>query len=81
VSRAKKPDRTWFGIGRTHAALEPVVAGSKPAIAMVCVKIAGFDRHAIPEKLKKLGVEVMPLNNERLVRFRDPNGFIFGLSV
>ena len=81
VSRAKKPDRIWFGIGRTRLALEPAAAGSKPAIARVCVKIAGFDRHAIPEKLKKLGVEVMPLNDERLVRFRDPNGFIFELSA
>jgi hypothetical protein len=45
------------------------------------VKIAGFDRHATPEKLKKQGVDVMPLNDERLVRFRDPNGFIFGLSA
>jgi catechol 2,3-dioxygenase-like lactoylglutathione lyase family enzyme len=81
LSRAKKPDRIWYGIGRTRLALEPVVAGSKPAIALVCVKIAGFDRHAISEKLKKLGVEIMPMNYERLVRFRDPNGFIFGLSA
>ncbi|HTA45837.1 MAG TPA: VOC family protein [Bryobacteraceae bacterium] len=81
VLRAKKPDRIWFGVGRTRLALEPVGAASKPAIARVCVKIAGFDRHATLEKLKKLGVEVMPLNYERLVRFGDPNGFIFELSA
>lgn len=81
VSRTKKPDRIWFGIGRTRLALEPVVAGSKPAIARVCVKIAGFDRHATAEKLKKRQVELMPLNNERQVRFRDPNGFTFELSA
>ena len=81
VSRPKEPGRIWFGIGRTHLALEPVAAGSKPAIARVCVKIAGFDRRATPEKLKKLGVEVMPLNVERLVRFRDPNGFVTELSA
>ena len=77
----KSPSRIWFGIGRTRLALEPVAAGSKPAIARVCVKIAGFDRRSTPEKLKKLGVDVMPLNDERLVRFRDPNGFIFELSA
>jgi catechol 2,3-dioxygenase-like lactoylglutathione lyase family enzyme len=81
VSRAKEPGRIWFGIGRTRLALEPVAAGSKPAIARVCVKIAGFDRHATPERLRKLGVEVMPLNVERLVRFRDPNGFVIDLSA
>lgn len=81
LSRGKKPDRIWFGVGRTRLALEPVAAGSKPAIARVCVKIAGFDRHATPEKLRKLGVEVMPANDERLVRFRDPNGFVFDLSA
>jgi catechol 2,3-dioxygenase-like lactoylglutathione lyase family enzyme len=81
VSRARRPDRIWFGVGRTRLALEPVAAGGKPAIARVCVKIAGFDRHATPEKLKKLGVEVIPIKHERLIRFRDPNGFIFGLSA
>jgi predicted enzyme related to lactoylglutathione lyase len=81
VSRSKKPDRIWFGIGRTRLALEPVAAGSKPAIARVCVKIAGYDRHATAEKLKKLGVEVLPPKDERLVSFRDPNGFIFGVSA
>ena len=80
VSQARKPGRIWFGIGRTRLALDLAPAGSKPAIARVCVKIAGFDQHATPEKLKKLGVEVMPVNVERLVRFRDPNGFIIELS-
>lgn len=81
MSRTKEPGRIWFAIGRTRLAVEPVVAGSKPAIARVCVKIAGFDRHATPEKLKKLGVEVMPLKDASLVRFRDANGFIFELTA
>ena len=58
-----------------------VVSGLLTILGGPGVKIAGFDRHATPEKLKKLGVEVMPMNNERLVRFRDPNGIIVGLTA
>lgn len=79
--RVRKPERIWFGVGRTRLALEPVAAGSKPAIARVCVRIAGFDRRATPEKLMKQGVQVMPPSDEHLVRFRDPNGFVFELSA
>lgn len=81
LSRDKRPDRIWFGIGRSRLALETVTAGTKPAISRVCVKIAGFDRHVTPEKLRKLGVEVMYVTEARLIRFRDPNGFIFELSA
>lgn len=81
VSRAKKPDRIWFSLGRSRLALEPIAAGTRPAIARVCVKIAGFDRRATPEKLKKIGVEAMPVSDEHLLRFPDPNGLIFELSA
>src|SRR6266853_2893434 len=80
VLRTKKPERIWFDVGRTRLALEPVTAGSKPAIARVCIKIAGFDRHATPEKLRKLEVEIVPQNDEHLLRFRDPNGFTIELK-
>jgi catechol 2,3-dioxygenase-like lactoylglutathione lyase family enzyme len=81
LSQSKKQERIWFGIARSRLALEPVSAGSNPAIARVCVKIAGFNRHSTPEKLAKLGVQVLPQNDEHLVRFRDPNGFLIELTA
>jgi catechol 2,3-dioxygenase-like lactoylglutathione lyase family enzyme len=80
VSRTKKPERIWFGVAQTRLALELVAAGSKPAVERVSVKVAGFDRHAIPEKLKKLGVQVVPQSDDHLVRFKDPNGFTIELT-
>ncbi len=70
VSRSKKPERTWFGVAQTRLALEPVGAGSKPAIERVCVKIAGFDRRLTREKLKKAGVEAVPVEDEHVLHFR-----------
>jgi catechol 2,3-dioxygenase-like lactoylglutathione lyase family enzyme len=80
AARTKKPERIWFDVAHTRLALEPVTSGSKPAIERVCVRIAGFDRRATPEKLKKLGVEVVPQNDDHLVRFKDPNGFTIDLK-
>jgi len=81
VSRSKKPERIWFGVAQTRLALEPVTAGSKPAIERVCVKIAGFDRRVTREKLKKVGVEAVPAEDEHLLRFKDPNGFTIELKA
>jgi catechol 2,3-dioxygenase-like lactoylglutathione lyase family enzyme len=81
VSRSKKPERIWFGVAQTRLALEPVASGSKPAIERVCVKIAGFDRRATREKLKKVGVEVVPADDEHALRFKDPNGFTIELKA
>jgi catechol 2,3-dioxygenase-like lactoylglutathione lyase family enzyme len=81
VSRSKKPERTWFGVAQTRLALEPVAAGSKPAIERVCVKIAGFDRRLTREKLKKAGVEAVPVEDEHVLRFKDPNGFTIELKA
>ncbi|HTR38955.1 MAG TPA: VOC family protein [Bryobacteraceae bacterium] len=81
ASRSKKPERIWFQIARQRLALEPVAAGAKPAIQRLCVKIAGFNRHSIPEKLKKLGIEILPKEEEHLVSFRDLNGFLIDLAA
>jgi catechol 2,3-dioxygenase-like lactoylglutathione lyase family enzyme len=81
LSRIKKPERIWFGVANTRLALEPVAAGSKPAIERVCVKVAGFDKKTTRERLKKVGVETIPADDEHLLRFKDPNGFTIELKA
>ena len=81
VSRTKKPERIWFGVANTRLALEPVASGSKPAIERVCVKVAGFDKKTTRERLKKVGVETVPADDEHLLRFKDPNGFTIELKA
>ena len=81
VSRTKKPERIWFGVAQTRLALEPVAAGGKPVIDRVCFKIAGFDRRLTREKLKKVGVEAVPVEDEHVLRFKDPNGFTIELKA
>jgi catechol 2,3-dioxygenase-like lactoylglutathione lyase family enzyme len=80
VSRAKKPERIWFGVAQTRLALEPVPSGGKPAIERVCVRIAGFDKKLTAERLKKVGVETV-LTDDHLLRFKDPNGFTIELKA
>ncbi len=80
VSKTKKPERVSFAVAQTHLVLEPVVAGAKPAIERVCVRIAGFDRKMTAEKLKKVSVETT-LTDEHLLRFKDPNGFTIELKA
>jgi hypothetical protein len=43
--------------------------------------VAGFDRRAASERLKKLGVEAAPANDENLLRFTDPNGLLMELAA
>ncbi len=81
ASKGKKPERIWFGVANTRLALEPVAAGGKPAIERICFRIAGFDRRATREKLKKVGVEVIPADDEHVLRFKDPNGFTIDLKA
>jgi catechol 2,3-dioxygenase-like lactoylglutathione lyase family enzyme len=81
ATRTKKPEAAWFQVAQTRLALEPVALGGAPAIARVCVRIAGFDRRSIAEKLKKLGVEVLASRDDRIVRFKDPNGFVMDLKA
>jgi len=81
LSRTKKPERIWFGVASTRLALEPVASGSKPAVERVCVKVAGFDKKTTRERLKKVGVETIPADDEHLLRFKDPNGFTIELKA
>src|ERR1700685_3302684 len=72
VSRTKKPDRVWFGAAKTKLGLELAAAGEKPSIHHICVRVAGFERKAAAEKLKRADI-VSEVSDEGLLRFRDPN--------
>jgi catechol 2,3-dioxygenase-like lactoylglutathione lyase family enzyme len=80
ISRTKKPDRIWFGAGRTKLGLEQVAAGRPPKIDHVCIKVAGFDRRTATDKLKRLAAEIVPSNDEDLLRFKDPDGIVVELK-
>jgi len=80
VSRTKKPERIWFGVAKTRLGLETVAAGKMPSIEHIAIKVAGFDKRAVTEKLKKLGVEIAPSNDEDLLRFKDLNGLTMELK-
>ncbi len=81
ISRTRKPDRIWFGVARTRLGLEEVAAGRKPRIDHICVKVAGFDRRVATERLKKLPAEIVPSNDEDLLRFKDPDGMVVELKA
>lgn len=76
IARSRKPERIWFGVAKTRLGLELAKA---PAVDHICLKVAGFDRRAITERLKKLGVEMAPNNDEDTLRFRDLNGLVMEL--
>jgi len=80
VSRTKKPERIWFAAAKTRLGLETVAAGKMPSIDHICIKVAGFDKRNVTEKLKKLGVEIAPSNDEDLLRFKDLNGLLMELK-
>jgi catechol 2,3-dioxygenase-like lactoylglutathione lyase family enzyme len=81
ISRTKRPDRVWFGAARTRLGLEEVPAGRKARIDHVCVRVAGFDRRVATERLKKLAAEIVPSNDEDLLRFKDPDGMVVELKA
>jgi catechol 2,3-dioxygenase-like lactoylglutathione lyase family enzyme len=78
-SRSKK--RVWFEVARTKLGLETVAAGQTPKVDHICVKVAGFDKRKITEKLKNLKVEIASSNDEGLLRFRDPHGIVIELKA
>ena len=81
VSRTTKPARVWFGVAKTKLGLEAAPAGQQPRVDHFCLTVAGFDRKAITAKLKALGIETAPSNDEDLLRFRDPHGNIVELKA
>ena len=80
VSRTKKPERIWFAAAKTRLGLE-AAGGKTPSVDHVCIRVSGFDKRALTEKLKKLNVEIAPSNDEDLLRFKDPNGIVMELKA
>ncbi|MBV9398748.1 MAG: VOC family protein [Bryobacterales bacterium] len=80
VSRTKKPERIWFAAAKTRLGLEPA-NGKMPAVDHVCIRVAGFEKRSATEKLKRLNAEIVPSNDEDLLRFRDPNGIVMELKA
>ena len=76
ASRTKNPPRVWFGAAKTMLGLEQVAAGEAPSVHHICVRVA----RVIPDKLKAVGIEILPGNDEKLLRFRDPNGLLTELK-
>ena len=81
ASRTKKPERVWFTAAKTKLGLEVAAGGTMPHIDRVSVKVAGFDRRVVSERLKKLNVEVVPSDDKEAVRFKDPNGLVMELKA
>jgi catechol 2,3-dioxygenase-like lactoylglutathione lyase family enzyme len=79
--RSKKPDRIWFEVARTRLGLETVAPGQMPRVDHICIKVAGFDKRRVTEKLKNLKAEIAPSNDEGLLRFRDPHGLVMELKA
>ncbi|MCU1339006.1 MAG: hypothetical protein JWO19_4587 [Bryobacterales bacterium] len=80
VARTKKPERIWFAAAKTRLGLETVAAGKMPSVDHVSIRVAGFDRRAVTDRLKKLGAEIAPSNDEDLLRFKDLNGLVMELK-
>jgi len=80
VARTRKPERIWFGVAKTRLGLETVTPGKMPSVDHISIKVAGFDKRAVTDKLKKLGVEIAPSNDEDLLRFKDLNGLLMELK-
>jgi catechol 2,3-dioxygenase-like lactoylglutathione lyase family enzyme len=80
VSRTKKPERIWFAAAKTRLGLE-AAGGKMPSVDHVCIRVSGFDKRALTERLKKLNVEIAPSNNEDLLQFKDPNGIVMELKA
>jgi catechol 2,3-dioxygenase-like lactoylglutathione lyase family enzyme len=79
ASRTKNPTRIWFTAAKTRLGLEQVAANEGPSVHHICIRIAGRlqDKTA---KLTALGAEILPASDEKLLRFRDPNGLIMELK-
>ena len=72
----KNPDRVWFTVARTKLGLEKVATpGAKSHIQHLGVRVAGYEQKRITDRLKAIGVEILTSMDEKLLRFRDSDGF------
>jgi catechol 2,3-dioxygenase-like lactoylglutathione lyase family enzyme len=81
ASRTSKPARVWFQVGNTKLGLEAVNPGEQPRVDHCCLKIVGFDQKVAASKLKALGAETAPSNDEKLLRVRDLHGILWELTA
>jgi catechol 2,3-dioxygenase-like lactoylglutathione lyase family enzyme len=70
--------RVWFHLDRgTRIGLQQVSAGRAPTIDHFAISVAPFDRGALDARLRELGAQTLPADDEPdIVRFRDNNGII-----
>jgi catechol 2,3-dioxygenase-like lactoylglutathione lyase family enzyme len=81
ATRTGNPVRVWFGAARTRLGLEQVAAGEAPSVHHICIRVARLlPGNAIPDKLTAMGAGILPANDEKLLRFRDPNGLLVELK-
>ena len=80
TSRTKNPARAWFQVAHTRLGLEQARDGEAALVDHLCLRVAGFHRPTATEALKKLGAEVISSNDEKLLRFKDLNGFVVELK-
>jgi hypothetical protein len=71
VPAVRDKNRVWFQLADTRLGLEQVAQGEKPRFSRFCVKIAGFNRTAAVERLRRLGIDTAPGNEKGSLRFRD----------
>jgi catechol 2,3-dioxygenase-like lactoylglutathione lyase family enzyme len=81
LARTKKQDTVSFAVAKTRLVLEPLPSGKTPGVDRISIKVAGFERKAVTDKLKKLSVDVIAANEKDAVRFKDLNGLVMELKA
>lgn len=75
------PARLWYDVGgHTKLGVEKVAPGEKPSFQHFALRAAGFDRDKAGKRLEGIGAQIVPSNDEKLLRFRDPNGILVELK-
>jgi len=70
--------RISFAVAKTRLILEP----AKPAgIVRIGVRVAGFDKRLVTERLQALKVEAVPADDRNAIRFKDLNGIVMELRA
>ena len=78
TTRTANPDILWLLLEKnTRIGLQKAPAGQKPRIDHFCIKVAPFDRNAVSAGLRKIGLKVLPSENEpEVLRFADNDDII-----
>ena len=65
-------------MAKTRLVLEQVASGEKPSIHHIAIRIAGFQKNTVVDKLKRAGADMVSAGNNS-VMFRDPHGLAMEL--